>query len=86
MAVRIYSEWQQSNVEDERLQTEFQKAGNAALDTGLDLEQVYEDQDMAFFIQSGIKRGVAVFMIPIRRRMPCDKGRRNHFPIQRECC
>jgi hypothetical protein len=25
----------------------------------LDLEQVYEDQDPSFFVQSGVKRGVA---------------------------
>jgi len=30
-----------------------------ALDDGLDLEQVYEDQDPEFFIRSGMKQGVA---------------------------
>jgi hypothetical protein len=59
LAVRMYSEWQQSNVIDEGLKTEFQKARNVALDDGLDLEQVYQDQDPSFFIQSGVKRGVA---------------------------
>jgi hypothetical protein len=59
VAVRLYSEWQQSNVADERLKTEFQKACDVSLDDGLDLEQVYEDQDPEFFIQSGVKRGVA---------------------------
>jgi hypothetical protein len=29
------------------------------LDDGLDLEQVYQDQDPGFFIRSGVKRGVA---------------------------
>jgi hypothetical protein len=59
LAVRIYSGWQQSNVVDEALKTEFQNACDGALDDGLDLEQVYEDQDPGFFIPSGVKRGVA---------------------------
>jgi hypothetical protein len=59
MAVKAYSEWQQSNVIDEALKAEFRKAGEVTLQDGLDLEQVYEDQDSLFFIQSGIKRGVA---------------------------
>lgn len=57
--MRMYSEWQQSNVVDEALKTEFQKACDVALDDGLDLEQVYEDQDPGFFIPSGVKKGVA---------------------------
>jgi hypothetical protein len=57
--VRLYCEWQQSNVADERLKTEFRKACDVSLADGLDLEQVYEDQDPEFFIQSGVKRGVA---------------------------
>ena len=43
MAVRLYSEWQQSNVVDEGLKTEFQKACDVLIDDRLDLEQVYED-------------------------------------------
>jgi hypothetical protein len=58
-AVIAYSEWQQSNVVDEALKEEFRKACNATLEDGLDLEQVYEDQDSGFFVQSGVKRGVA---------------------------
>jgi len=42
------------------LKAEFRKAYEVTLQDGLDLEQVYEDQDPGFFIQSGIKRGVAV--------------------------
>ena len=34
VAVRLYSEWQQSNVIDEGLKTEFQKACDVALDDG----------------------------------------------------
>jgi hypothetical protein len=58
-AVIAYSEWQQSNVVDDALKEEFQKACDAALKDGLDLEQVYEDQDPGFFIGCGVKRGVA---------------------------
>lgn len=38
VAVRLYSEWQQSNVIDEALKTEFQRACEVAFDDGLDLE------------------------------------------------
>jgi hypothetical protein len=44
---------------DQTLQVEYQKARDATLRDGLDLEQVFEDQDADFFIQSGVKRGVA---------------------------
>jgi hypothetical protein len=59
LALRMYSEWQQSNVIDEVLKTEFQKAYDIVLDVCLDLEQVYYDQDPSFFIQSRVRRGVA---------------------------
>ena len=58
-AVVAYSDWQQSQVVDQTLQLEYQKACDATLRDGLDLEQVFEDQDADFFIQSGVKRGVA---------------------------
>jgi hypothetical protein len=57
--MRCYSEWQQSKVDDEDLKTEFQKACDVALKDGLDLEQIFGDRDPGFFIQSGVKRGVA---------------------------
>jgi hypothetical protein len=59
LAVVAYSQWQQSNVIDEAQKIEYQKACEAALLEMLDLEQLYEDQDPDFFIQSGVKRGVA---------------------------
>jgi hypothetical protein len=59
IAVAAYSDWQQSKVVDQMLQLEYQKACDATLRDGLDLEQVFEDQDADFFIQSGVKRGVA---------------------------
>ena len=58
-AVRGYSHWQQSKVDDEILKVEFRKACDVTLADGLDLEQVHEDQDPDFFIDKGIKRGIA---------------------------
>jgi hypothetical protein len=42
------SDWQQSNVCDEILKVEFQKACDVALEDDLDLGQVYNDQDPDF--------------------------------------
>jgi hypothetical protein len=38
---------------------EYWKACDLTLADGLDLEQVYKDQDAAFYIDSGVKRGIA---------------------------
>jgi hypothetical protein len=43
---------------DEALKMDFQKACDITLNDGLDLEQVYQDQDIDFYIRNGIKRGV----------------------------
>ena len=59
MAVRRYSDWQCSKVGDESLKLEYQKACDLTLGDGLDLEQVYEDQDAQFFVDKGVKRGIA---------------------------
>lgn len=59
IAVAAYGDWQQFKVVDQTLQLEYQKACDVTLRDGLDLEQVFEDQDADFFIQSGVKRGVA---------------------------
>ena len=58
-AVKKYSDWQQSQVIDKTLKLEFQKACDVTLADGLDLEQIYQDQDPEFFIEKGIKRGIA---------------------------
>ncbi|CAN9211453.1 unnamed protein product [Alternaria alternata] len=50
IAVAAYSDWQQGKVVDQMLQLEYQKACDATLQDGLDLEQVFEDQDTDFFI------------------------------------
>jgi hypothetical protein len=79
-AVRVYSEWQQSKVDDDMLKEEFQKACEVALQDGLDLEQVHEDQDHTFFIKDGVKRGVARrFISDIeswakRYKLSCDEN------------
>jgi hypothetical protein len=59
IALREYCDWPQSKVVDETLKAEYQKARDVALEDGLDLEQIYEDQDTSFFIDKGVKRGVA---------------------------
>lgn len=41
------------------LKVEFRKAYDATLVDGLDLEQVHDDQDPDFFINKGVKRGIA---------------------------
>jgi hypothetical protein len=58
-AVKAYSKWQESNVIDVVLKEDFRKARDVALANGLDLEQVYKDQDPDFFIKNGIKIGIA---------------------------
>jgi hypothetical protein len=49
VAVKNYSDWQQSKVNDDILKVEFRKACDVTLADGLDLEQVYEDRDPTFF-------------------------------------
>jgi hypothetical protein len=58
VAVREYSDWQQSQVHDISLKVEFRKARDAVLAEGLDLELVYKDQDSEFLIKQGVKRGI----------------------------
>lgn len=59
VAVKEYGEWQQSNVTDDNLKAAFRQACDVALEDGLDLEQVYKDQDPEFFVRKGIKKGIA---------------------------
>lgn len=66
-AVRMYSDWQQTQVADEELREEIAKARDTALQDGLDLEQIFEDRDVSFFVRNGVKRGIA-------RRFVCDVG------------
>ncbi|KAF2258229.1 hypothetical protein CC78DRAFT_587394 [Lojkania enalia] len=41
--VRVYSEWQQSKVDNDMLKEEIRRACDVALQDGLDLEQVHQD-------------------------------------------
>ncbi|KAJ5278181.1 hypothetical protein N7524_004334, partial [Penicillium chrysogenum] len=59
VAVKEYSEWQVSNVENDTLKSAFREVCDVMLENGLDLEQVYRDQDPHFFIEKGIKIGSA---------------------------
>lgn len=58
VAVKRYCDWQCSQVSDEALKMEYWKACDLTLADGLDLEQVFKDQDAAFYIDNGIKRGI----------------------------
>ncbi|KZL85758.1 hypothetical protein CI238_10898 [Colletotrichum incanum] len=59
VAMRKYCDWQCSQVQCETLKQEFQRAFDVALGDGFDLEQIHEDQNSEFFIEQGIKIGVA---------------------------
>jgi len=54
-AVEEYSNWQQSRVKREDQKDDIQKMCDTALEHGLDVQQLYEDQDPDFFISRGIK-------------------------------
>ncbi|KAJ9130191.1 hypothetical protein NKR23_g12307 [Pleurostoma richardsiae] len=58
-AVKKYSAWQCSQVDDRMLKMEYQKACAITLAEGLDLELVHEDQDADLYIKNGVKKGVA---------------------------
>lgn len=59
IAVKEYGEWQQPNIADDDLKAAFRQACDVTLEDGLDLKQVYKDQDPEFFIDKGIKKGIA---------------------------
>ncbi|CAG8342596.1 unnamed protein product [Penicillium salamii] len=59
VAVKEYSTWQETNVEDETLKAYFRLACDITLANGLDLEQVYEDQDAQFFVVREVAVGIA---------------------------
>jgi hypothetical protein len=59
VAVEEYSDWQQSRVRREDQKNEIRKLCSIALDHGLDLQQLYDDQDPSFFVKEGVKVGIA---------------------------
>lgn len=59
IGVREHSTWQQSRLSDKTLKAEVRKACDVALDDGLDLAQIDEDESPDCFAKRGIKRGIA---------------------------
>ena len=57
--MKEYTEWQQSNVVDEKLKGKFLRASEAVLEGFMALEEVYEDPIPGFIVQNGIKSGIA---------------------------
>jgi hypothetical protein len=60
-AVKKYFAWQQEQVEEEEQKAHYQKACNYLIKEALDLEQIYEDPNVARDLQTEakVKRGVA---------------------------
>lgn len=56
-AVKEYGEWQASNVTDDTLKAASRQACDVMLENGLDLEQVYRDQDPEIYHRQGNKNG-----------------------------
>ncbi|KAJ5188678.1 hypothetical protein N7491_004998 [Penicillium cf. griseofulvum] len=59
VAVDEYTEWQQSRVSNETFRENINKARDVTLENCLDLMQIYEDQDLGFFVKHGVKVGAA---------------------------
>jgi len=51
IAVRDYSEWHASKVDDNDLKNDHRKACQVALKNGLDLQQIFSHPDPTFFIE-----------------------------------
>jgi hypothetical protein len=58
-ALEDYCAWQQSQVKSPGLKAEYQKACDAIIEDGLDLEQIHKDPNPEFLIKNGVKRGIA---------------------------
>ena len=59
VAVQEYTDWQQEQVRDPTLKEEVRKARDAMLEEGYDLEQIYKDRNSGFFIEKGVRPGIA---------------------------
>ncbi|KAF3034265.1 hypothetical protein E8E11_001061 [Didymella keratinophila] len=78
-AVEEYSDWQQSRVMREDQKDDIRNMCDMALEHGLDLQQLHDDQDPDFFISRGIKLGVARRFIRdigywVQQRITADGG------------
>lgn len=51
-----YADWQISRVDMQIYKDNIRKACDIALTNGLDLKQIYKDQDPNFFINHGVAR------------------------------
>jgi hypothetical protein len=58
-AVEEYTSWQQSRVRDESRKAQYQRACDLAMKHLLDLQQIHEDQDLQFFTENGVIKGIA---------------------------
>ncbi|KAF4880973.1 hypothetical protein CGCFRS4_v016021 [Colletotrichum fructicola] len=62
-AMELYTEWQCSKIRDEGLKLDFRRACDVALEDGLDLELIHQGEDAAFFVERGVRRGIALRFI-----------------------
>ncbi|OGE46897.1 hypothetical protein PENARI_c092G02062 [Penicillium arizonense] len=59
VAVKEYGEWLASNVSDNTLKDEFRQACDITLSDGFELGHIFKDQNPSFFVEKGIKPGIA---------------------------
>jgi hypothetical protein len=59
VALKNYSEWHASNVDDYDLKNDYRKACEVALENGLDLQQIFNRPDPRFFTDRKLKIGTA---------------------------
>ena len=58
-AIQTYCQWQCNRVMGVEWKRGFQKAFTIAMKECLDLKHIYEDQDVEFFVENGVSRGIA---------------------------
>ncbi|PTD02534.1 hypothetical protein FCULG_00012600 [Fusarium culmorum] len=58
-AVDDYTEWLCDQVEDEHWKAGFRSAGSIMKADCLDLRHVYEDRDIGYYVNQGVKAGIA---------------------------
>ena len=62
-AVKEYCTWQKSQVKEPELKVQYQKACDAIIADGMDLELIHRKPDPEFLIKSGVKRGIAEHVV-----------------------
>ncbi|RKL06521.1 hypothetical protein BFJ70_g16988 [Fusarium oxysporum] len=58
-AVDDYTEWLCDQVEDEHWKAGFRSAGSITKADSLDLRHVYQDRDIGYYVNQGVKAGIA---------------------------